>query len=214
MHLAIGTREYRGISRIGRFALVGLLWMVAANGASAQTNLMRIEEDWELELREPDTRLDAPQILIVLNPLGETSSDHFEVDLNHASIPNYSSGGLQIRAMSDGKCSDQQRLLDGQRLNTDADVIRWTQIVERQAAGFAFGIIAGSAASWGQFGDASTFVSLKTGNPSFNYSASQSVEHSGITYAGNRVERLTLCRVRLVDSSGASTELKVNRNVQ
>lgn len=199
---------------VARLALcVGMLGLLPAKTLPAQVGLMRVEEDWELELMQPDARLDAPQVLLVLNPLGESSEAHFEVDINHASLPTYLSGGLQLRAMQGADCVDQQRLLDGQRLTVESDVVRWTQVVERQDSGFVFGITTGSSSSWGSFGDTGTYVRLPASGV-FTYSPATSLSRSGVIYAGNRVKRLTLARVRLIDSSGHTTELAVDQSVQ
>lgn len=199
---------------LARLALCfSAFWLFSAGDVSAQSTLMRIEEDWQLELIQPDARLDAPQVLLVLSPFGESSDAHFEVDINHASLPNYLSGGLQVRAMQGTSCADQKRLLDGQRLTVESDIIRWTQVVERQADGLAFGITGGTSASWGTFGDTTSYVKLPAGGD-FNYSPATSLSRSGVIYAGNRVKQLTLSKVRFIDSTGQTTELVVDKSVE
>lgn len=194
-------------------ACLSLVCIVPADQASAQAEIMRIEEDWELELIQPDAALDAPQVLIVFSPLGEEDGRHFEVDINHASLP-YASGGLQIRAVQGDTTVDQRRILDGQRLTVESDLIRWTQIVERQTDGIVFGIANGSSASWGPFGEATTYVTLPTDGGNFHYVPAHSLNRSGVIYAGNRVSRLTLARVRYVDSEGNTNEVSVGQSVQ
>lgn len=197
-----------------RLALcVSFLGLLPTAALPAQVAVMRIEEDWELELIQPDARLDAPQVLVVLNPLGEANDAYFAVDINHASLPSYLSGGLQIRAMQGTTCIDQRRLLDGQRLTVESDLIRWTQVVERQSDGFAFGITSGTSTSWGSFGDAINYVKLSASG-SFNYSPATSLARSGVIYAGNRVRRLTLKKVRLINSAGNVTEVPVDQSAQ
>ncbi|MGN6547817.1 MAG: hypothetical protein ACTHK7_22405 [Aureliella sp.] len=190
--------------------LVGLL---AASTVSAQTNVMRIEEDWELEITQPDTKLDAPQVLVTVSPFSATSSFYFEVDINHASYPAYDSGGLQIRAMDSGNCLSQKRLLAGTRLSTDADIVRWTNVVEKQSSGVAFGVANGDSTSWGKFGDSTSYVTIQ-GSRDFAYDPTTSFNKSGVSYASNRVKRLTLCRVRYIDSAGKVTEVAIDQSKQ
>ena len=205
--------RFRSIVVTSLAVCLAFVWALPADQASAQANVMRIEEDWELELIQPDAKLDAPQVLVVFSPLGEGNDNHFEVDINHASLP-YASGGLQIRAVQGDESIEQQRLLDGERLTVESDVISWTQIAERQTGGIAFGITNGLSESWGPFGDATTYVTLPSDGSEFQYVPTHSLNRSGVTYAGNRVRRLTLVRVRYVDSFGNTTEVPINLSVQ
>lgn len=181
--------------------------------ASAQSAVMRIEEDWELEITQPDAQLDAPQVMVTVSPFSTSSSYYFEVDINHASYPAYESGGLQIRVMDGDDCLSEKRVLGGSRLNVDSDVIRWTNVIERQSGGVAFGVANGDSLSWGKFGDATTYVTLQ-GARDFNYQPTVSFDRSGVSYANNRVKRLTLCRVRYIDSAGKVTELSIDQSKQ
>lgn len=189
------------------------LGLLAADTVSAQSATMRIEEDWELEVIQPDAAIDAPQVLVTVSPFGPASNYHFELDLNHASYPSYQSGGLQLRAMNDDDCLSQKRLHAGTRLSVSSEVIAWTNVIERQPAGVAFGVANGTSSSWGAFGDATTYVTI-LGVGEFNYDPMMSFEKSGISYANNRVARLTLRRVRLVDALGTVTEVSVERSKQ
>lgn len=213
--MRIDCKKRTSLIAVVRIAVCfAVVWLIPTSRLTAQVGVMRIEEDWELELIQPDAQLDAPQVLLVLSPLGEGSDVHFEVDINHASLPSYYSGGLQIRAMQGAECVEQKRLLDGQRLTVESDVIRWTQIVEKQPTGFAFGISNGTSLSWGAFGDAASHVTLSGNSGAFNYSPANSLSRSGVTYAGNRVKQLTLRKVRYVDLTGNTTEIDVNQAVQ
>lgn len=190
--------------------LVGLL---AAGTARAQSGVMRIEEDWELEITQPDTQLDAPQVLVTVSPFSSSSNFYFEVDINHASYPAYDSGGLQIRAMDSGNCLSQKRILGGTRLSVESDVIRWTNIVERQSGGVVFGIANGDSVSWGKFGDSTSYVTIQ-GARDFTYLPTTSFNKSGVSYASNRVKSLTLKRVRYIDSAGKVTEVQIDLSKQ
>jgi hypothetical protein len=202
---------YRFPSRLLSNVFCLALGLALAGTASAQTGLMRIEEDWELEIIQPDQQLDAPQVLLSVCPFGVDSNFHFEVDINHASFPAYASGGMQIRAMNDADCVAEKRILDGQRLAVASDTVRWTQIIEKQGEGVAFGVASGNSTSWGAFGDASSYITISNA-PSFNYSPQNSLDKSGVTYASNRVKQLSLRRVRYVDEFGQVTEVQIDQS--
>jgi hypothetical protein len=67
-----------------------------------------------------------------------------------------------------------------------------------------FEITNGSSATWGEFGsDGYLKVTVESEISNLNrYHPKFSVEQSGVGYAGNRVESLTLKEVRLIMSSG------------
>lgn len=191
-----------------------LLATSAALSAQAQVPIMRVEEDWELFVTEPDEQLDAPQIVMVAKPYGDADNLQLQVDLNHASFPDYSTGGIQLRASRGDTDIAGVRLQEDVRLRFASETITWTQIIERQSGGIAFGIAGGSSTSWGNFGDATTYLTVSSGDEEFQYSPDDSLRLSGTTYAGNRVRNLTLKRVRYVDLLGQVTEVSIDRSTQ
>lgn len=195
----------------------GIMATGAATGYG-QAPIVRIEEDWELNVQQPDQELDAPQIATTMVPFGADSDLLFQVDLNHASYPNFSKGGYQVRANIDSDCLASVRYFNDQRLSFDSEIVRWTQVVQQTQSGFAFGVKAGTSTTWGSFGGNHAFVLISYADAASNslaqYSPAHSLENSGVTYASNRVAWLRLKRVRLFDSVGNVTEYVVNQDVQ
>ena len=104
---------------------------IACASAHAQ-NVVRIEEDWTLQVVEPDQQLDSPQITTAMLPLGPNSSTVFSLDINHGSAPNYSAGGLQLRIDQNGEASNTKRLSAGDKLSHASETIKWTQVAIQQ----------------------------------------------------------------------------------
>ena len=181
--------------------------------AHGQT-VLRIEEDWELQVTQPDSQIDAPQIATMLFPGGEDDDVYFQLKINHASTPTFSAGGLQIISTVDGTDLQQRRQHAGQALSHGSETVRWTQVVQLTAAGFYFGIVNGTGTTWELFGGEESFVYLSHVNAGFesleNYSWDDSVRNTGVTFAGNRVSNLKLKRVRIYDSAGNVTETTLN----
>ncbi len=198
-----------------RSMLVGLFLTAMSVQGLAQDTVIRVEEDWEMLVEQPDQQLDAPQITTTLMPLGEDSNLFFQLDMNHASVPDYSPGGIQVKAYNGDECIDEQRSLAAQRLYVQSERITWTQVLIQTDQWLHFGIVSGQSQSWGAFGGPESFVHLQaTGNSLENYHPDHSARNSGVTYAGNRVGYLRLVKVRYFMSSGDIVQTEVNLEAQ
>lgn len=196
-------------------ALVAALLSVTSVQAQS---LIRVEEDWELRVVDPDTQIDAPQVTTTMVPFGGLSEILFQVDINHASFPSFSSGGVQVRICDDDVCLTSKRLAAGLELSQQEETLTWTQVIQKANNGYYFGVINGTSSSFGGFGGdtAFTFISNSdAGIVSLNaYDARDSLENSGATYSGNRVGWLRLKKLRVVNSYGQVTEWEFNSDVQ
>ncbi len=163
--------------------------------------IVRIEEDWELRVTQPDLELDAPQVTMMMFPVGDQTDLILQVDLNYGSWPNFTRGGFQVRAFDGEDTLSEVRQLEGELLSQNAEVIRWTQVAQKAGKGFYFGVTRGSGESWGSFGGDGSFIYVSyadAGGSQFeNYGTQPSLQNSGVTYASNRVESLVLKKLRL-----------------
>lgn len=195
------------MTRLGTAAVIFCFVGASASLVNAQSSIVRIEEDWEMHVQQPDALRDAPQATATMVPFGVESALVLQVDLNHASVPTFSSGGLQLRVSMDSDSVQQLRLLDGERLEYEAEVVRWTQFVQLTSGGFSFGISQGSSASWGNMGGPASVIHLQQADIGSalvleRYDPANSLKHSGVNYARNRVSAFLLKRVRLYYSTG------------
>ncbi len=198
-------------STIIRVALHSL-FAIACASAHAQ-NIVRVEEDWSLQVVEPDQQLDSPQITTAMKPLGPNSSTLFILDINHASTPTYSAGGLQLRIDQNGEPSASQRLMAGEKLRHASETIRWTQVAIQQGNQVKFGIISGQSQTWNNFGGAESFIDVTLHSGSLDaYRHVDSLSNTGAVYAGNRVASLLLLRVRLFNNLGQMVEIPINQS--
>ena len=185
-----------------------------ATHADAQIVLSRIEEDWELQVTQPDVQLDAPQITTSMLPFGPESEVLMQFDLNHATDPSFSDGGMQMRVCSGDVCVAQHRLFESQKLSHESETIVWTQVIQKVDGGYLFGVANGSSQTWGTFGGEATLLPSAAGDGALNaYQPLYSVENSAVTFAGNRVASLRLKRIRVYNEDGEVRELIVDREV-
>ncbi len=205
------TRCYQAILACG---LVMTSWLATSSQAFAQGEVVRIEEHWELAITEADSQTNAPQIMMHFSPFGEGADWHFELDINHASLPSYAPGGFQVRAMQGNRVMSDVRLLDNNRLASQSELLTWVQIAQKQPSGWAFAIGYGNSTSWGGFGGPETVVSIASGDLPLSYSPANSLQNSGVIYARNRVERLTLRKVRYYYSTNQFLDVPVGLSVE
>ena len=64
--------------------------------------IVRVEEDWVLEVGIPDADNTAPQITCVFAPTADVDFAYAEFAVNHHSLPSFVPGGLQLLVWSGG----------------------------------------------------------------------------------------------------------------
>ncbi len=183
----------------------------------SQGNIVRIEEDWELKVSQPEPQLDAPQVTTTMVPFAAAPDLLLQVDLNHGTYPSFTDGGFQVRSSIGDECLNDARSLQNERLSEDAETVRWTQVVQQTPGGFLFGVTAGTSESWGEFGGPGSFIFIDdydAGNSLSAYTSQESIDNSGVTYAANRVSWLRLKKVRLYTATGLLSETTVNVDAQ
>jgi hypothetical protein len=190
-------------------AFVFLILCLAAGVAPAQ-DLVRVEEDWELVVGEPDSNSCGPQIATTMSPFWDINDTHFTFEVNHRSVPYWSAGGLTLHRWCGEWRFDTMERPDRSVMNSNAEVVTWTQALYTNFGQLTFQIIDGSSSTWGPFGYTGMLkLHSSWGVNNINsYSPDVSVSRSGVSYAGNRVTSLKLLRVRgyLSDGSMATDE--------
>ncbi len=178
--------------------------------------ITRVEEDWELVVREPSPTLDSPQISTWMSPTDQLDGKHFSTDFNHAQRPDFSSGGFQVKAMDWESLMDDRISDSGAYLSNDNETIRWTQRMEIKENALEFSIRDGTSQSWGSFGGPSTTIRFDQ-SPVTNlnaYSVNKSAEWAGVGFGGNRIESFTLKRVRIYVNDQLFASVDVNQVIQ
>jgi hypothetical protein len=165
-----------------------------------------VEEDWELVVGQPDVSTGAPQVVSVISP-GGLDDVYAALEVNYASLPDYVPGGIQLQLWSGEQLLRTKKDPSPALLDQENEPVSWT-IEMRVSTGdwdrITFEVTAGQAEAWGLFGDTgylrgSWWSHLENLN---DYSPEESVENSGVHYASNRVQSLTLLRVRYHQRDG------------
>lgn len=178
-------------------ALLAVLWP-ASNVLSLDEGadpVVRVEEDWQLVLNEPDDAMTSPQFHTVMSPLSNIDTSYAQVLWNYREVPDFVAGGLQLQGWN-GEQMVNSKTVRITPLSTSAETIRWTQVLEIVWGELFFDIINGQSTTWGLFGKDMRLQQYGT-VPNLNaYSPQVSVNNSCITYGSNRVTQLVITEVR------------------
>jgi hypothetical protein len=166
--------------------------------------VVRIEEDWQLVLNEPDSMMEAPQFQTVMSPFGTLFSYYALVIWNYRETPNFAPGGLQLQSW-DGDVRICRRGVGDTLLSTTAETITWTQALETNGSLLTFQILNGQSVTWGEFGKDMLITQTATVPNLSSYRTAISVDNSWITYGSNRVDRMVITQVRRYTASGQVT---------
>lgn len=180
-----------------------------ASDGSSNLTVVKVEERWALSVGEPNLANGAPQATMTMSPYPDLSSDHFVVTLNHATSPEYESGGIQVQHWQGEELEQSRPRVEHHQLDQAGEVITWRQSMTVDDGELRFEIDDGESESWGEFGGGSNFrVSIPAPASNLNgYRPQISLTDSGVGYGGNRVASLTLLQVRWYLSNGQVYEL-------
>lgn len=186
-----------------QLAFCGFAALVAAP-AWSQSHILTIEEHWELHIAEPDVATSAPQTTMVMSPNGSLGGDYFLFTINHETAPDYIPGGMQVQHWIGDEIVECAHSNEYGTLATDGETVRWVQRISLDSGTLKFEIENGISDTWGQFlGDdleLSTSSSLSDLNA---YKAAISLNESQVGFSENRVESLTLTKIRWLTDDGA-----------
>lgn len=213
--MSLSTSSARSVVRLaGRVASFGKRsWPVAvvlvlgfANTAVGQTAapVVRIEEDWRVEIGTPDPDCDSPQIITVMSPTGSIDGFHVMFELNHMTQPDYFSGGMQLQCWYHDVPSCYHSYPACEKLSTPGEVITYTVDMHLHDGQLHVDIEDGQSTTWGPFGDDWRLRTCEYTSISDlkNYSPNVSVQNSRVAFASHQVARLSLVRVRYYTANG------------
>jgi hypothetical protein len=186
-----------------RFWSIGLLLvaLVLAGWSEAvaqEPTVVRVEEDWELVVGDPDPATSTPQVICIISPQGDTNGVYGAFELNARSIPTFEAGGLQLQVWDDEIELSNRRHPNGYLMQESGETVTWTQSMAVDEGALTFDISSGTSSTWGTFGGVGVLRAVvETSLENLDsYDPAVSVANSGVSYAANRVTSLTLKRVR------------------
>lgn len=192
-------------------ALGALAVVIAAGSLAADTNdsdVYRVEEDWQLVVGDPDVLNNGPQVTCTISP-ADMKTAFCAFDINYHTQPDYQPGGLQIHTWDP---VDPVAFANSSRtgvMSNSAETVTWTQAMTWSDSSITFQIVNGTSQTWGTFGgvqggaSGELTLTLPTALSNLNrYSPQVSLDNSGVSFASNLVGSLTLRSVRWYDAKG------------
>jgi hypothetical protein len=202
-------RQQISFLRLGLAMLVGGAGMLVGKPALANGNwVVSVEEHWELQVGEPDTDRSSPQTTMVMSPTNDLGGTHFLFTLNHAPVPDYHLGGMQVQVWNgDSVAQEKAGSASGSLANT-GETVSWTQRISLQNGTLTFAVVDGQSATWPTFGaDGDLSVSVGSSLQNLNgYRPAVSLGESQVSYAENRVTSLVLKKLVWVTADGTVHE--------
>lgn len=172
--------------------------------------LVGVRTHWRIRLNEPNRSGSTPQIIAVMTPNGTINGDYMILELNHSTLPNYSSGGLQVQVWS----YDQERFWTdayskGANCQTTGEDLQFTMeitLVDDKTSPTGkrlwFKVLDLRSDTWGEaatvasFGVATKLTSLA------GFSPVNCISESGVTAGSSRVEYMKIDSIDYLYASG------------
>ena len=202
------------IARIASVAAAFALLLLAQ--AAEGQNVVRVEEDWYLEIGAPDQNSVGPQVLTTMSPYSDLTSTYFTMEINHRSAPSWTPGGISIHRWTGETRNASFDRSDRTVMNTTSEVVTWKQSLHFANGRLYFTVYDGLSLTWGPFGY-SNMLRLDTSwsdTQLDSYTPAVSVAASGAAYAGNRIKMLKITGIRLTLSDGSVMTDNTERIVQ
>ena len=203
----VGT-SYCGWSRrkahLAAAIVAAFFFCLAAEAIGQEPAVVRVEEDWEVQIGVPDPDNNAPQIINVIAPLPGIMGPHAVFELNHRTFPKYIAGGMQLQYWNGdldfGYCCGPHFGM----LTHDNEVIRYTLSMSLAENALTFQVRDGTSTTWGAFGGQESLkLSVNAGVTSLDtYDFQTSLKYSRVGFSPNRVTAFVLREVRLYSADG------------
>ncbi len=165
-------------------------------------DIVRIEEDWYININYHNSTKSSPQILLNFGPYNTLDGLFATLEFNHTTIPSFSAGGMSLQCWNGSAIYTTPapiRRFAGVPLRYNNEVITFTTVVDVTGSGntTAIQVINGQSSSWGTFGGSTMLMSVNANINNLNsWLPSTSINNSDVLYGGNRVAMFQRTEIR------------------
>jgi hypothetical protein len=166
--------------------------------------IIRVEEDWLVDVGVTDENCSAPEIVTVFGPGDPNLGLHAVFEMNHCTAPSFSRGGMQLQAWWANWYLGSKRYFNEAELLTTVERVQYTCCTRLYDHRLYLEIKNGSSVTWGNFGGDS-YLQLKLWSDRSNlnsYNPGNSIAHSRVTFGANRVNRFLRTEIRYYTADG------------
>lgn len=173
--------------------------------------IMRVEEDWEVLVADPDPTLDVPQIVTVFGPTDPAFGTYVLFEMNHGTLPSYGRGGMQLQVWWTDYLIGYLSQYAPTQLSTANETVTFTTVTRLHDTKLRMYVINGNSTTWGQFGSNNAlYIWLASDRTDLNpYDADSSINNSRVTFGANRVDHYCRKEIRFYNLDGSSEVLYV-----
>lgn len=187
----------------------GPVWSQVESGGEedpfAGVDIIRVEEDWVLDIADPDPAADCPQVVTVFGPSDPVYGTHCLFELNHGTMPDFVEGGMQLQVWWGDYLVGYKQQHAPTEFYVAIERVTYTTVTRIDINGdLDMYVKNGQSVTWGTFGEsAALWIELATSRTNLNdYDAENSVQHSKVSYGANRVNRFVRKEVRYYTAIG------------
>ncbi len=185
------------------FAEIGNAADTGAGKPMEMSNVVRVEEDWVVYVRNPAADLGAPQIAHVISPERSTDRVFGMVEVNHQSQPRFNAGGIQVQTWLGKEFADLAYSNHNSPLSAEYDKLSYTVGMERRDGNLNVYLRDGYSRTWGRFAEKPiTAKTPKSDIDLSDYDPQYSVENTSINHGAHRVVLMYMRRARYFDNDG------------
>jgi hypothetical protein len=194
-------------------SLIGLLGSVSCASAE-ETDIWKVEEDWELRTYQPDPSIYSPQVTFFVTPDSTKSDTYFQLQMNYAADNVFSAGGFHVAAVKSDSMVDEERSDQQITLSLPSDSLTWTNVMAVVDGKLLFAVKDGLCQEWGQFGGPEYLVQIDGSATSHlaQYNYVDSIENVDIGFGKNRVQSIKLKHVRLFRADGSVSTIDLTES--
>jgi hypothetical protein len=170
--------------------------------------VVKVEEDWELDVGTPNTNDSAPQLTFLISPTGDTNSYYAVFTVNQR-LTLDDVGGLQLQIWNGESLLSSTTFAGTSSLSTSGEKIQWTTRMSLSSNGTLTVEAAsshGGSSEWGNF-DLTTSASTNLSNLNgYDITGTVSGNNSGIDFGNTRVSQIVLQAIRTFTGTGNNTK--------
>jgi hypothetical protein len=184
--------------------VVCIIALLSGRAMADEPQIVRVEEDWVLEVANPEAEQSAPQIITAMSSTNQLADVHALFEMNHRTLPSYYNGGMALQLWSGDTNLDVRVHPNTSLMSQPNETVYYTVRMQLVGGKVEFEVRNGSSSTWNNFGIYDWFkVSAPTTQTQLSlYSPQVSVDNSRVSFAKHRVKRFGILRVRYYTHGG------------
>lgn len=162
---------------------------------AADSDCVRIEEDWLIEVASPDLLKNSPELVTSISPEPGNSQPVAALLINHRTFPSYAPGGVQLQVWQGGHLLDCDSYPELRQLDLQDETISFTFVMSIEDSNLTYQIINAGSETFGDFGTL-TVTAPRRVDSLDRYRPDDSVARSTVNVGTQRLSKYVLKSVR------------------